>query len=132
MQEKTATQVVNDVEGRRIIVSAGIGQTNPTDLQWLMDTVLKHAAKWKASGWAYVADCTQMKPIGPQESSVLVKMTKAFVDAGCKAFGFAEGASMMLKIQAKKNTQMSDTGVIEGHFATVEEVLNWLHTDLKL
>ena len=132
MQEKTATQVVNDVEGRRIIVSAGIGQTNPTDLQWLMDTVLKHAAKWKASGWAYVADCTQMKPIGPQESSILVKMTKAFVDAGCKAFGFAEGASMMLKIQAKKNTQMSDTGVIKGHFATVEEVLNWLHTDLKL
>ncbi|MBQ8799737.1 MAG: hypothetical protein IJZ55_09250 [Lachnospiraceae bacterium] len=132
MQEKTVTQVVNDVEGRRIIVSAGIGQTNPTDLQWLMDTVLKHAAKWKATGWAYVADCTQMKPIGPQESSVLVKMTKAFVDAGCKAFGFAEGASMMLKIQAKKNTQMSDTGVIEGHFATVEEVLNWLHTDLKL
>lgn len=132
MQEKTVTQVVNDVEGRRIIVSAGIGQTNPTDLQWLMDTVLKHAAKWKATGWAYVADCTQMKPIGPQESSILVKMTKAFVDAGCKAFGFAEGASMMLKIQAKKNTQMSDTGVIEGHFATVEEVLNWLHTDLKL
>lgn len=132
MQEKTVTQVVNDVEGRRIIVSAGIGQTNPTDLQWLMDTVLKHAAKWKATGWAYVADCTQMKPIGPQESSILVKMTKAFVDAGCKAFGFAEGASMMLKIQAKKNTQMSDTGVIEGHFATVEEVLNWLHNDLKL
>lgn len=132
MQEKTATQVVNDVEGRRIIVSAGIGQTNPTDLQWLTDTVLKHAAKWKATGWAYIADCTQMKPIGPRESSVLVKMTKAFVDAGCKAFGFAEGASMMLKIQAKKNTQMSDTGVIEGHFATVEEVLNWLQTDLKL
>ena len=132
MQEKTVTQVVNDVEGGRIIVSAGFGQTNPTDLQWLMDTVLKHAAKWKATGWAYVADCTQMKPIGPQESSILVKMTKAFVDAGCKAFGFAEGASMMLKIQAKKNTQMSDTGVIEGHFATVEEVLNWLHNDLKL
>ena len=132
MKEKCLTQVVEDIPGRRIVLSAGIGQTNPEDLHWLMDTVLKHAAAWKASGWAYIADCTQMKPIGPQESSVLVKMTKAFVDAGCKAFGFAEGTSMMLKIQAKKNTQMSDTGVIEGHFATVDEVLDWLKEDLKL
>lgn len=132
MKEKCLTQVVEDIPGRKIILSAGIGQTNPTDLQWLMDTVLKHAAAWKSTGWAYIADCTQMKPIGPQESNVLVKMTKAFVDAGCKAFGFAEGSSMMLKIQAKKNTQMSDTGVIEGHFATVDEVLDWLKEDLKL
>lgn len=132
MKETHLTQRVEDIPGRRIILSAGIGQTNVDDLQWLMDTVLKHAAGWKATGWAYIADCTQMKPIGPKESSVLVKMTKAFVDAGCKAFGFAEGASVMLKIQAKKNTQMSDTGVIEGHFATVDEVLDWLKNDLNL
>lgn len=132
MKEKCLTQVVEDVPGRKIIVSAGIGQTNVTDLEWLTNTVLKYAAPWKNTGWAYVADCTQMKPIGPNESGVLVKMTKAFVDAGCKAFGFAEGTSMMLKIQAKKNTQMSDTGVMEGHFATVDDVLDWLKEDLKL
>ncbi|MBP3616849.1 MAG: hypothetical protein J6J38_02320 [Lachnospiraceae bacterium] len=132
MKETHLTQRVEDIPGRRIILSAGMGQTNVDDLQWLMDTVLKHAAGWKATGWAYIADCTQMKPIGPKESSVLVKMTKAFVDAGCKAFGFAEGASVMLKIQAKKNTQMSDTGVIEGHFTTVDEVLNWLKNDMNL
>ena len=132
MKETHLTQRVEDIPGRRIILSAGIGQTNVDDLQWLMDTVLKHAAGWKATGWAYIADCTQMKPIGPKESNVLVKMTKSFVDAGCKAFGFAEGTSMMLKIQAKKNTQMSDTGVIEGHFATVDEVLDWLKNDLNL
>ncbi len=132
MKETHVTQRVEDIPGRRIILSAGIGQTNVDDLQWLMDTVLKHAAGWKATGWAYIADCSQMKPVGPKESSVLVKMTKAFVDAGCQAFGFAEGSSMMLKIQAKKNTQMSDTGVIEGHFATVDEVLDWLKNDLNL
>ena len=38
----------------------------------------------------------------------------------------------MLKVQTKKNTQMSDTGVIEGHFATVEEVLEWLKTDMNI
>ncbi len=132
MKEKCLTQVVEDIPGRRIVLSAGIGQTNPEDLQWLMDTVLKHAVAWKARGWAYIADCTKMKPIGPQESSLLVKMTKALVDAGCKAFGFAEGSSVMLKLQAKKNTQLSETGVIEGHFATVDEVLDWLKEDLKL
>ncbi len=132
MQERCLTQKVEDIPGRRIILSAGIGQTNPTDIEWLMETVLKHAKAWQATGWAYIADCTQMKPIGPKESMVLVKMTKAFVDAGCKAFGFAEGSSVMLKIQAKKNTQMSDTGVPEGHFATVDEVLDWLKKDLGL
>ena len=132
MQERCLTQKVEDISGRRIILSAGIGQTNPTDIEWLMETVLKHAKAWQTTGWAYIADCTQMKPIGPKESMVLVKMTKAFVDAGCKAFGFAEGSSVMLKIQAKKNTQMSDTGVPEGHFATVEEVLDWLKKDLGL
>jgi hypothetical protein len=97
-----------------------------------MSTVLSKASAWKASGWAYVADCTKMEPVGPGEIGQLVEMTKAFVEAGCKAFGFAEGDSLMLKVQTKKNTQMSDTGVIEGHFATVPEVLEWLKTDMSL
>ena len=73
MKETHLTQRVEDIPGRRIILSAGMGQTNVDDLQWLMDTVLKHAAGWKATGWAYIADCTQMKPIGPKESSVLLR-----------------------------------------------------------
>ncbi len=132
MQEKQGTQTVDDIQGRRIVLSSAVGQTNVRDLHWLKDTVLKHAAGYKSQGWAYIADCSQMKPVGAHEVSAIVEMTKAFVDAGCKAFGFAEGTSMMLKIQTKKNTQMSDTGVIEGHFATVEEVLDWLKTDLKI
>lgn len=132
MQETQGTQTVEVIDGRKIVLSAGNGQTNLDDLQWLMDTVLKNAKAWKASGWAYIADCTKMGPVGPKESGFLVKMTKAFVDAGCKAFGFAEGTSIMLKIQAKKNTQMSETGVIEGHFATVDEVLAWLKEDLNM
>ena len=38
----------------------------------------------------------------------------------------------MLKAQAKTNTKMSQTGVIEGHFATVDEVLEWLKNDMHL
>lgn len=58
-------------------------------------------------------------------------MTKKFVEAGCKAFGFAEGSSVMLKLQAQKNTQRSETGVLEGHFATVDEVLTWLKDEVN-
>ena len=73
-----------------------------------------------------------MSPISASESGELVNMTKMFVEAGCKAFGFAEGKSIMLKIQAQKNTERSQTGVIEGHFDNVEEVLDWLKNDVNI
>lgn len=132
MKDVHGSQEVEVVTGRKVIVSAGKGKTNVNDLKWLMETVLSKAALWKSLGWAYVADCTQMEPVGPGEIGQLVEMTKSFVEAGCKAFGFAEGSSLMLKVQTKKNTQMSDTGVIEGHFETVEQVLEWLKTDMGL
>lgn len=132
MRETKGTQSVEKLEGRRIVLSAGVGKTNIEDLEWLMDTVLSRASEWKETGWAYIADCTKLIPVGPKEIGQLVKMTKAFVGAGCKAFGFAEGKSLILEIQTKKNTQMSETGVIEGHFATVEEVLAWLQKDLNI
>ena len=73
-----------------------------------------------------------MSPVSPAEGSELVTMTKKFVEAGCKAFAFAEGKSVMLKVQAQKNTERSQTGVIEGHFSTVEEALDWLKTEVKI
>ena len=101
-------------------------------MKWLTKTVLDEAKAWKVSGWAYIADCSQMSPVSPAEGTQLVHMTQAFVEAGCKAFGFAEGQSVMLKIQAKKNTQMSETGVLEGHFETVEQALDWIKEVVNL
>ena len=95
-------------------------------------TILAETAAWKSTGWAYIADCSKMSPVTPAEGSELVSMTKKFVEAGCKAFGFAEGSSVMLKLQAQKNTQRSETGVLEGHFATVDEVLAWLNDEVKI
>lgn len=132
MAKKNGAQSVEVIAGRKIVLSAGVGKTNIDELKWLTDTVLESAAAWKSTGWAYIADCSQMSPVSPAEGGELVKMTKAFVDAGCKAFGFAEGKSIMLKIQAQKNTQRSETGVLEGHFETVEEVLDWLKTEVKI
>ena len=132
MVKKNGAQSVETISGRKIVLSAGVGKTNVDELKWLTETVLSEAKAWKATGWAYIADCSQMSPVSPSEGGELVTMTKKFVDAGCKAFAFAEGNSIMLKVQAQKNTERSQTGVAEAHFATVEEALDWLKTEVHI
>ena len=132
MAKKNGAQSVDVVAGRKIVLSAGVGKTNVDELKWLTDTVLSNAKSWKPTGWAYIADCSEMKPVSPAEGGELVTMTNKFVEAGCKAFAFVEGKSIMLKIQAQKNTERSKTGVTEGHFATVEEVLDWLKAEVHI
>lgn len=132
MAKQNGAQSVEVVSGRRIIVSAGKGKTNPDELRWLTETVLEEAKAWKYRGWAYVADCSEMAPVSPEEGGILVEMTKKFVDAGCKAFGFAEGKSIMLKVQAKKNTERSETGIPEGHFETVDEAVAWIKEEVGM
>ena len=132
MAKKNGAQSVEVIPGRKIVLSAGVGKTNVDELKWLTETVLSSAKMWKTSGWAYIADCSQMNPVSPAEGGELVTMTKKFVEAGCKAFAFAEGSSVLLKVQAQKNTQRSQTGVVEGHFATVEEALNWLKSEVHI
>ncbi len=132
MEMKNGVQSVKVIPGRRIILSVGAGKTSVDELKKLTDTVLDNAKRWKALGWAYVADCSQVAPVSPAEAGELVNMTKKFAEAGCKALGFAEGKSIMLKIQAQKNTERSETGIAEGHFATVEEALDWLQKEINI
>ena len=132
MAKQNGAQTVNPVAGRKIVYSAGNGKTNIDELIWLCDTVLEEADAWKASGWAYIADCTNMDPVTPHEGTQLVTMTKAFVENGCKAFAFVEGDSVMLKVQAKKNTERSQTGILEGHFVTLDEALAWLKSEVDI
>lgn len=132
MAKKNGAQSVEVIPGRKVVLSAGVGKTNVDELKWLTETVLAEAKAWTSSGWAYIADCSKMDPVTPAEGGELVTMTKKFVDAGCKAFAFAEGHSIMLKVQAKKNTERSQTGITEGHFATVEEALAWLKEEVNI
>ena len=132
MVKKNGAQSVEVIAGRRIVYSAGVGKTNIDELKWLRETVLHDAAAWKNSGWAYIADCSQMKPVTAPEGGELVIMTKMFVEAGCKAFAFVDGDSIMLKIQSQKNTERSETGVLEAHFATLEEALAWLKAEVGI
>ena len=132
MAKVNGAQSVETIPGRKIVLSAGVGRTNIDELKWLMDTVLSSAAAWKQTGWAYIADCSQMSPVSPEEGAQLVVMTQKFVAAGCKAFAFADGTSAILKVQAKKNTERSQTGVTEAHFATVQEALDWLQKEVHI
>lgn len=132
MVKKNGAQSVEVIAGRKIVYSAGVGKTNIDELKWLRETVLHDAAAWKTSGWAYIADCSQMKPVTAPEGGELVIMTKMFVEAGCKAFAFVDGDSIMLKIQSQKNTERSETGVLEAHFATLDEALDWLKTEVSI
>ena len=132
MAKRNGAQTVEAVAGRKIVVSAGVGKTNVDEIKWLTNTVLAEAAAWKASGWAYIADCSEMAPVSPEEGGILVEMTKKFVEAGCKAFGFAEGKSIMLKVQAKRNTERSETGIPEGHFETVDEAVAWIKEEVSI
>ena len=132
MAKRNGAQSVEVIPGRKIILSAGVGKTNIDELKWLTETVISEAKAWKSTGWAYIADCSQMSPVTATEGGELVVMTQKFVEAGCKAFAFAEGNSVLLKVQAQKNTQRSQTGVVEGHFATVEDALNWLKTEVHI
>ena len=132
MAKKNGAQSVETIPGRKIVLSAGVGKTNIDELKWLTETVISEAKAWKSTGWAYIADCSQMSPVTATEGGELVVMTQKFVDGGCKAFAFAEGNSVLLKVQAQKNTQRSQTGVVEGHFATVEDALNWLKTEVHI
>lgn len=132
MAKTNGTQTVETIIGRRIILSSCSGKTNLDELSWLTDTVLSSASPWKLTGWAYIADCSKMTPVSPAEGGALVKMTKSFVESGCKAFAFVEGSSIMLKAQTAKNTERSSTGILEGHFATREEALAWIKAELKI
>ena len=131
MTKKNGAQTVDLIAGRKIVYSAGVGKTNIDELKWLTDTVLASAAAWK-TGWAYIADCSKMSPVTASEGGELVTMTKKFVEAGCKAFAFVDGTSIMLKVQAQKNTERSQTGVTEGHFVTLDEALAWLKEEVHI
>ncbi len=130
MVKTKGAQSVETISGRKIVLSAGVGKTNIDEIKWLTETVLTSAAVWQKNGWGYIADCSKMNPVSPSEGGELVTMTKRFVEAGCKAFAFVEGSSIMLKVQAQKNTQRSETGILEGHFATLDEALAWLKDEV--
>lgn len=132
MAKINGAQTVELIPGRKIVMSSGVGKTNVDELKWLTDTVLQESNSWHRVGWAYIADCSKMSPVSPAEGGELVTMTKKFVEAGCKAFAFVDGTSIMLKVQSKKNTERSATGVLEGHFVTREEALAWLHDEVKI
>lgn len=80
MEMKNGAQTVELIKGRRVILSSGVGKTNIDELKWLTETVLSNARRWKASGWAYIADCSKMDPVTPAEGGELVRKGNSYLN----------------------------------------------------
>ncbi len=121
-------QVVELIPERRIILSSAVGKTNVDEIKWLADTVISNVSRWENDGWAYMVDCSKMMPVTPAECMELISMTRRVAENGCGAIAFVEGSSTMLREQARTNTSRAETDLLEEHFATREEALNWLES----
>ena len=129
MPAQTKAMTYQIVPGRKIILVKGTGQSNAAEIHAFADSILEDVKDWKESGWAYVADCSDVTPVSMAESEALIELTRRIVTAGCKVLAFAEGKSFMIKIQAKNHTERSHTHVAEGHFKTVEQALDWVEKE---
>ena len=132
MSTTQKAMVYTVVPGRRVIFVTGSGKANAQIIREFTDSVLKEAEKWKETGWAYVADCSKVPPVTPEESEALIDLTKRICDAGCRVIAFVEGKAFMIKIQAMKHTEKSQTHIAEGHFKTIPEALDWVEKEFHL
>lgn len=123
---------VEKIPGRKIIVAKSVGKTSVADMKWFTDSLLDEVAEWKETGWVYMADISRMSPVFPPESAALIELTKTLVAEGCKALAFVEGKASMIRIQAHSHTERAATGVLEGHFKTKEEALEWIAKELHM
>ena len=124
-------QVVETIAGKRVIKSSAAGATTAEEVRWPTSKLVNTSAPWKASGWAYIVDITQMAPASPEVSAELVDLHKKLTAAGCKAMAFVEGGAFMLAAQAKEHQKQAHTVIQEGHFRTEAEALAWIDTIIK-
>ena len=131
MKYSHGTQTVETITGKRAVKSGAVGATNVEEIRWLVNQLVTVSAAWKASGWAYIVDITQMAPASPEVSAELVDLHKKLTAAGCKAMAFVEGGAFMLAAQAKEHQKQAHTVIQEGHFRTEAEALAWIDTIIK-
>ncbi|MBP1557300.1 MAG: hypothetical protein J6A76_05250 [Oscillospiraceae bacterium] len=124
-------QKVEVFPAKRAIKSGAVGSTNVAEVKWLIETLAKHSAAWKLSGWAYLCDISQMQPATPEVCKELVGLHKLLATSGCKAMAFIEGASSFTAAQAKEHQKQSKAAIQEGHFRTEAEALKWVETIVK-
>ena len=105
MSTEQKAMVYTVVPGRRVIFVTGSGKANAQIINDFTDSILEVAKAWKEEGWAYVADCSKVPPVTPEESEALIDLTKRICDAGCRVIAFVEGKAFMIKIQAMKHTE---------------------------
>jgi hypothetical protein len=119
---------VGIVDGRNIILSAGVGKWEPQQVRELIEDMKK--AKSKITGkWAYIANPTGMDPILSKETSAeFVNLHKYCEQNGCVAMGMVVGRKAAIKHAAAQHAQEAHVAMQTLNFATVEDALEWMKT----
>ena len=124
-------QTVETFAGKRVIKSGAVGATNVEEIRWLIKQLVTLSMSWKATGWAYIVDITQMAPASPEVSKELVDLHKQLTAAGCRAMAVVEGSAFMVAAQAKQHQKQSHAVIQEGHFKTETEAMAWVNTIVR-
>ena len=119
-------QTVETYMGKRVIKSGAVGATNAAEVRWLTQTLVSSSMAWKAQGWGYIVDISQMAPVTPDVSQELIILHQKLTAAGCRAMAFVEQGAFYTAAQAKQHQKESKAIIQEGHFRTEEEALQWI------
>lgn len=125
---KNWTLNVYDVpDGRKIVMTEGIGQAEVEDVKKVTEVVLSRGKKFGGK-WAYIPMIEKMDPIFDAETQkAFAEMHKLCEEAGCVAMAFVAGGMASIKVQAKRHQQASNAGkLVVEHFRTKEDALKWL------
>lgn len=124
-------QIYVDSE-KKIIKSSAIGETNEEEVHWLVDKVLEYSEEWKESGWGYLVGISDMDPVKPEVSEILVDFHKKLETAGCKAIAFVQSDAIVVAVQAKRHQKKSKASCKEKHFKKEKEAMSWLEKVLSV
>jgi len=128
MKYSHGTQTIESYLGKRIVKSGAVGATNVEEVKWLTTQLLTIASGWKTTGWGYIVDISQMKPVTPDVSEELVNLHKGLATNGCKAMAFVNFAAFVTGAQAKEHQKKSNAAIAEASFKTEEEAIAWIET----
>ncbi len=131
MTYTNGAQTITTYPGKRVLKSAAAGATNVAEVRWLTDRLVALSGPWKASGWGYIVDISNMPPVSPDISQELVNLHKKLSVSGCKAMAFVNFASFITGAQAKDHQKKSNSAILENTFKTEAEALKWLDGIVK-
>lgn len=116
------------VEGINAIKSEPKGLWAPEFTEKNTENVMKMAERFTGERWGFLGVLTEMEPIlDSRVSKLFADMNDELEKRGCVATAFVIGDAVVLKAQANRHHDMSESKKMQVvHFRTEEEAVEWL------